>query len=79
MEIRLSEVFTEYVYQSQPRSLVLDGTNSEEALSRTTHLSIAAHQDHIETIAVDGILRGLNNPNAYFNGYVVIVGHGSPM
>jgi hypothetical protein len=79
MEIRLSEVFTAYVHQSQPGNLVLDGTNSEEALSSTTHLTIAAHQDDIETIAIDGILRGLNNPDAYFNGYVVIVGHGHPV
>ena len=79
MEIRLSEVFTEYVHQSQPGNLVLDGTNSEEALSSTTHLAIAAHQDDIETIAIDGILRGLNNPDAQFNSCVVTVGHGSPM
>jgi hypothetical protein len=44
MEIRLSEVFTEYLHQSQPGSLVLDGTNSKEALSSTTHLAIAAHR-----------------------------------
>ena len=79
MEIRLSEVFTAYVHQSQPGNLVLDGTNSEEALSSTTHLTIAAHQDDIETIAIDGILQGLNSPDAQFNSCVVTVGHGSPM
>lgn len=57
---------------------MLDGTNPEETYRSTTHLAIATHQDDIETIAIDGILRGLNNPDAYFNGYVVIVGHGHP-
>ncbi len=57
---------------------VPDGTNPEEALSRTTHLSIAAHQDDIEIMAIDGILQGLKNPEVYFSGCVITDGHGSP-
>lgn len=57
---------------------VPDGTNPEEALSRTTHLSIAAHQDDIEIMVIDGILQGLKNPEFYFSGCVITDGHGSP-
>lgn len=57
---------------------VPDGTNTEEALSRTTHLAISAHQDDIEIMAIDGILQGLKNPKVHFSGCVVTDGHGSP-
>jgi len=57
---------------------VPDGTNIEEALSRTTHLAIAAHQDDIEIMAIDGILQGFKNPGVYFSGCVVTDGRGSP-
>ncbi len=57
---------------------VPNGTNPEEALSRTTHLAIAAHQDDIEIMAIDGILKSLSNPDAHFSGCVVTDGHGSP-
>ncbi len=57
---------------------VPDGTDSHEALSRTTHLAIAAHQDDIEIMAIDGILQGYKYPEAHFSGCVVTDGHGSP-
>ncbi len=57
---------------------VPDAFNPETALSRTTHLAIAAHQDDIEIMAIDGILKGLSNPDAHFSGCVVTDGHGSP-
>lgn len=57
---------------------VPDGTNPEEALSRTTHLTVAAHQDDIEIMAIDGILQAIKDPNAWFSGCVVTDGHGSP-
>lgn len=57
---------------------VPDGTDPDQALRRTTHLAIAAHQDDIEIMAVDGILKGLSNPDAHFSGCVVTDGHGSP-
>lgn len=53
-------------------------TDPAEALSRTTHLAIAAHQDDIEIMAMDGILQGLKDPKAHFSGCVVTDGHGSP-
>ena len=57
---------------------VPDESNPEAALSRTTHLAIAAHQDDIEIMAIDGILKSLGNPDAHFSGCVVTDGHGSP-
>ena len=32
-----------------------DGVSVEEALIRTTHMAIAAHQDDIEIMAMDGV------------------------
>ncbi len=57
---------------------VPDGTEPEDALRRTTHLAIAAHQDDIEIMAIDGILQGLKNTDAHFSGCVITDGHGSP-
>lgn len=55
-----------------------DGSDAIEALSRTTHLSIAAHQDDIEIMAIDGILRAYQQPDVHFTCCVVTDGHGSP-
>jgi len=52
--------------------------NEQEALKRTTHLAIAAHQDDIEIMAYDGILQCFGNPEKWFSGVVVTNGSGSP-
>lgn len=49
----------------------------EEAIKRTTHMSIAAHQDDIEIMAYDGILACFNKPDNWFFGVVVTNGSGS--
>lgn len=49
----------------------------EEAVSRTTHMSIAAHHDDIEIMAYDGISQCLNHENKWFFGVVVTNGSGS--
>ena len=36
---------------------VPEGTPALQALARTTHLAIAAHEDDIEIMAIDGILQ----------------------
>ena len=36
---------------------VPDGFPAEEALKRTTHMAISAHQDDIEIMAYDGVLK----------------------
>ena len=56
---------------------VFDGKPLEEAINRTTYMSIAAHQDDIEIMAYDGILKCFNNPNDWFFGVVVTNGSGS--
>ena len=56
---------------------VFDGKPIDEAINRTTYMSIAAHQDDIEIMAYDGILKSFNNPNEWFFGVVVTNGSGS--
>lgn len=56
---------------------VYDGKPIDEAINRTTHMSIAAHQDDIEIMAYDGILQCFNNPDQWFFGVVVTNGSGS--
>ena len=65
---------------AQPNSEVYipDGSDPADALARTTYLCIAAHQDDIEIMAVEGILRAYENPELHFTGCVVTDGHGSP-
>ncbi len=57
---------------------VPDGIAVEDALARTTHLAISAHQDDIEIMAVDGILQCFQRPDKWFTGVVVTNGSGSP-
>lgn len=55
-----------------------DNAPVEEALARTTHLALAAHQDDIEIMAIDGILQCYRRPERRFTGVVVTNGSGSP-
>jgi len=57
---------------------VPDGTNEAEALRRVTHLGIAAHQDDIEIMAMQGILEGFGNPQRWFMAVIATNGAGSP-
>jgi LmbE family N-acetylglucosaminyl deacetylase len=50
----------------------------EDALARTTHLTIAAHQDDIEIMAVTPILECFQKSDRWFTGVVVTDGRGSP-
>jgi hypothetical protein len=38
-----------------------DGADEQDTLGRVTHMAIAAHQDDVEIMALDGILAGLGN------------------
>jgi len=55
-----------------------DGTAVDKALSRTTHLSIAAHQDDVEIMALDGIMQGFGSDEKWFGAVIVTNGAGSP-
>jgi LmbE family N-acetylglucosaminyl deacetylase len=57
---------------------VPDGLEPEAALSRTTHLAIAAHQDDIEIMAAAPILECFQQDDKWFTGVVVTDGRGSP-
>ncbi len=57
---------------------VPDGLSIEEALAQTTHLAIGAHQDDIEIMAFDGILKCFRRDDKRFCGVVVTNGGGSP-
>ncbi len=57
---------------------VPDGLDPAKALARTTRLAIAAHQDDLEIMATDGILRGFGRDDEWFTGVVVTDGAGSP-
>ena len=57
---------------------IADETPVEKALVRTTHLGIGAHQDDLEIMAIDGILKCFNKSDNWFTGVVVTDGGGSP-
>ncbi len=49
-----------------------------EALARTTHLAVGAHQDDLEIMAYDGIIACFQQRDRWFSGVVVTNGGGSP-
>ena len=55
-----------------------DGLPAEQALARTTHLCLAAHQDDIEIMAAEPILTCFQQEKLWFTGVVVTDGRGSP-
>jgi LmbE family N-acetylglucosaminyl deacetylase len=57
---------------------VPDGRSKTEALRRTTHMGIAAHQDDLEIMALDGILACFGQEDKWFLGVVATNGAGSP-
>ena len=57
--------------------LVPDGRSISEALARTTHLAIGAHQDDLEFMAYHGISECYEADDKWFLGIVVTNGAGS--
>jgi LmbE family N-acetylglucosaminyl deacetylase len=57
---------------------VPDGASETDALKRVTHMSIAAHQDDVEIMALDGILAGFGSREKWFMAVIVTNGAGSP-
>ncbi len=57
---------------------VPDGLPVDEALGRTTHLCISAHQDDIEIMAAAPILECFQQRDTWFTGVVMTDGRGSP-
>ena len=55
-----------------------DGIPAEQALRRTTHLAIGAHQDDLEIMAAGPIIECYQQKEKWFTGVVVTDGRGSP-
>ncbi|NSW91944.1 MAG: PIG-L family deacetylase [Firmicutes bacterium] len=55
-----------------------DNRPVDEAMRRTTHMAISAHQDDIEIMAYDGILKCFGRDDRWFLAVVVTNGAGSP-
>ena len=56
---------------------VPDGSAVGDALQRTTHLAIGAHQDDLEFMAAHGVVECFQNAARWFTGVVVTDGGGS--
>jgi len=56
---------------------VPDKLDLKEAMERTTHMAIGAHQDDLEIMAIDGILKCYQKNDLWFMGVVVTNGAGS--
>ena len=54
-----------------------DGKPLPEAVSRTTHLGIGAHQDDLEFMAYHGVAECFHRPDRWFGGVIVTDGKGS--
>jgi LmbE family N-acetylglucosaminyl deacetylase len=65
-------------HKNTAQIFVSDQISEQQALQRTTHIAIAAHQDDIEIMAIDGILACFQQPDRWFTGVVVTNGAGSP-
>lgn len=65
-------------HQKSAEVFVPDGLPVEEALARTTHMAIGAHQDDIEIMATAPILQCFQQSDKWFTGVVVTDGRGSP-
>ena len=57
---------------------VPDGVEERRARARTTHMAIAAHQDDVEIMALEGILEGFGSQEKWFTAVIVTNGAGSP-
>ncbi len=57
---------------------VPDGVSTEAALARTMYMAVGAHQDDLEIMAFDGILKSFQCDTCWFTGVVVTNGAGSP-
>ena len=59
------------------RIFVPDSIPTDAAIERTTHLAVSAHQDDLEIMAFDGIIKCYEKEKNWFFGIVVTDGTGS--
>ncbi len=65
-------------HQPAAEIYIPDNISETDALARTTHLCVAAHQDDIEIMAAAPILACFQQPDRWFTGVVITDGRGSP-
>ena len=65
-------------HQTTAELFIPDDLSPEIAISRTTHLAISAHQDDIEIMAAEPILRCFQQKDLWFSAVVLTDGRGSP-
>ena len=66
------------LHNSGAEIYVPEGSPVDEALKRTTHMGVSAHQDDLEIMAYHGILECFGKPDKGFTGVTVTNGSGSP-
>ncbi len=64
-------------HNPRARHMIPDGLAAPEALRRTTHLGIGAHQDDLEFMAFHGILACYDQKDRWFGGVTITDGRGS--
>lgn len=64
-------------HQPNASLFIPDGTPEDQALPRTTHLGIGAHQDDLEFMALHGILECYEADDRWFGGVTCTNGSGS--
>ncbi len=67
-----------HFHLSTAEIFIPDGLPAEQALARTTHMAISAHQDDIEIMAAAPILECFQQEDKWFTGVVLTDGRGSP-
>jgi LmbE family N-acetylglucosaminyl deacetylase len=65
-------------YLNTAEIYIPDGLPAEQALARTTHMAICAHQDDIEIMAASPIIECFQQNDLWFTGVVVTDGRGAP-
>ena len=63
---------------STAEMFIPDGLPVEQALARTTHMAVSAHQDDLEIMACGPILECYQQKESWFTGVVMTDGRGSP-
>jgi LmbE family N-acetylglucosaminyl deacetylase len=63
--------------EPHPSLFIPDHCNMIAGLHRTTRLGIAAHQDDLEFMALEGIIAGLQNTDEWFGGIICTDGANS--
>jgi LmbE family N-acetylglucosaminyl deacetylase len=69
---------SDHLNSNSAEIFVPDGFPEDQALARTTHLAVGAHQDDLEIMAAAPILQCFQREDTWFTGVVMCDGRGSP-